>query len=205
MPIDASAPAQALFPNPAPAVAQFWISPLGTRAVVLAEVGPVHKHALFSVPTDGSTPPVALGVTFPSVPFVRMLFPDEGHAIFTAQFTSGTFRVPLDGSSPAVLLDPRGPQALSADGSLLLVAGPGGFGVDPGVFVVPTDGSAAARKLGRALPLGGWVGAAKFADDGIVLYTATEERAGVMELFASGLPFAPRHGASPGKPVPRVR
>jgi Tol biopolymer transport system component len=175
----------------------YFLTPAGTR-VLFRSRGSSGYLDVFAAPVDASMPAVRLDGPIPRSKSFQPLFPDEDTVLYFAGTTGrapGTYRAPLDGSAPPELVDASGaPRRLSADGSLLMVYGSLGFVANDGLYVLPADGSAPARRLGHRLPPGASVFAGEFAAGGDVLYVADEGRHGARELYASGAAFAPALG-----------
>ena len=78
-----------------------------------------------------------------------------------------------------------GPTVKSADGQTLLIAGPTFSIPNDGVYVMPSDGSAPARRVSQPVPPGGNVMSATFAEDGQILYLLSPALFGPRELYVT--------------------
>jgi hypothetical protein len=115
VPADGSQPPLALATIPALATSDLSVTPDGTRAIYLSSLPFSNVKQLYSVRTDGSEAPLAIGPALPAPQSIApgspnsdgpRLTPDGQHAVFIVEsFPNGTlhrlFSAPVDGSGPA--------------------------------------------------------------------------------------------------------
>ena len=191
-PIDGSLPAAKIpLPGTGVNIPRYELSPDSTRLVFLANLDTATSLELYSMPIDGSQLPTKLNAALAPGDDVSLndaftISADSSGVLFVArELTTGAehlFRAPLAGGSP--------PLQLSRD------LQPGGFFVDYRVsadgrwaayrnqnsqlFVVPTDGSAAAQRVHEV----GQVTTYELSPDSRrVAFLGDLERPGVFELF----------------------
>jgi Tol biopolymer transport system component len=150
--------------GPADSVREYWLAPDGQRVVFLALLA--GQPALFSASVDGSAAPTLLRAA--QRDDVGLGTPQLSAVGGQVAFMEGSrlYAVPLDGSSPALLLSaslPVADYALARDGTLVVFRR-GGAGAHE-LFVVPSDGSQAPRRLSAPLQAGGRITAFGLAPD----------------------------------------
>ncbi|NOT32143.1 MAG: hypothetical protein HOP15_16975, partial [Planctomycetes bacterium] len=186
----------------------FWLTPAGTRVLFRSRSG-VIGLTLYSAAIDAAAPPVRLDGPIYKSNFFDPLFLDEDTVLYFAGTTGvppGTYRTRLDGSIPPVRIDAHGaPRRLSSDGELLMIHGSLGSIQNDGLYVLPLDGSAPARRLSQRLAFPAKVFVGAFAAGGDVLYIAAQGTLGPQELYASGADFAPGLGGGIDGRDSRVR
>jgi Tol biopolymer transport system component len=172
---------------------------VGSRLVYRADQEVDERIELYSVPTDGSAPPVKLNAPFHAGADVgcAVLSPDGSRVVYSAdQDTDNVvelYSVPSDGSAAPVKLNPTfvpGRQALAVritpDGARVLYLADQVTDDVFELFSVPIDGSAAALELSGALVAGGDVQTdfQGSADGAWVVYRADQARNDRQELYA---------------------
>ena len=213
VPIDGGAGGAVLFGPPLflAGCSPLLVTPDSARVVFAArEQSSEVEGELFSVPVDGSQPPVKLSGPFPSgaggiYPCGGAAFeiaPDGERVVYRADHETGgvveLHVVPVDGSGAPVRLSgalaPAGSVVAFAVGREHVV-----YAADQAadevheLFAVPLDGSAPPVRLNGPLVSGGDVGTFALSPDGMrVLYSADQRQNEVFELFAVSL----RAGAS---------
>ena len=144
------------------------ISPDGSRVVYLADQDEDNAAELYSVPIDGSAPPVKLNGALGSSGDVTtfLIDPLSRRVTFRADQAADErfelFSAPIDGSTPAVRLSatmvPGGTlynHRISADGARVVYLADQEVVDRYELYSVPIDGSAAPVKLNGALAAGG--------------------------------------------------
>ena len=150
-------------------------TPDGTRAVFSGDADQDGLSELYSVPTDGSAPPVELNSPVVSGGDVQgfLLSPDSERVVFWGDLSTDgkreLYSAPIDASSPAVKLNaPIGAGGsvtmtfepcvqISPDSTRVVYLAVSGTDVHE-LFSVPIDGSAPAAKINGPLVTGGDVG-----------------------------------------------
>ena len=150
-------------------------SPDGARAVFSSDADQDNLFELYSVPTDGSAPPVKLNSPVVSGGDVEtfLLSPDSERVVFWGDLSTDgkreLYSAPIDASAPAVKLNaPIGAGGsvtmtfepcvqISPDSTCVVYLAVSGAGVHE-LFSVPIDGSAPAAKINGPLVPGGDVG-----------------------------------------------
>jgi len=183
------------------------VSPLSDRVVYVADAVTDELYELFSVPTDGSAPPVKLNG--PIVPtsgdvgfgsllgILARISPTGDRVLYLADQLVDRqlelFSVPLDGSLPAVKLSgaPLGQRAVgmpvfTSDGQRTLYTGSEIASDRRELYVVPSDGSAPALLLTPGLAPGVEVEAdyQVAAGDVRAVYRADAQTGDVPELYS---------------------
>jgi hypothetical protein len=209
--IDGAAPAIPLHPPLVPfqEILGLGVSPVSPIAVFgLESSDPTQLGRLYSAPLDGSTPPLELDDRLANAfSSVTPLFASGGaRVIYSALqgpeggvIQGGIRSVPVDGSSPALWLNPPSTGGFTAnvspDGNrvvFLSTAQP----FDPvtwSVLIAPADGSSAAEMLNAPLPAGRIVlGLFPDPTGRRVLYTANRAEPDAFELFSDPIdPLSP--------------
>lgn len=172
------------------------ISPDRARMVYRANHGPAGRYSLFSVPVDGSQPPLDLCASIPGgdVGGGFLTDPLSGRLLFRVAEGGGTFGLysaTNDGSAPPLRLGPAGSSVgieanrfVIASGSraLFLAESSGQPGLE--LFSAPLDGSTAASPLHPPLIAGGSVHSFVLdAAGGRALYRAEQDIDDLIELF----------------------
>ena len=192
----------------------YVVTPDGTRVVYRADGDELDKVELYSVPIDGSAPPVKLsGTTFADrdVDLVTVSH-DSATVVFRTYGPSfrGLFSAPVDGSAgPTTLFTTtvnRGPErdfVISPDDTRVAFRSDPISEADYDLFVVPIDGSAAAVQVSSPL----WNGTAEVSRFGfsptsdVLVYTGRDLPAGAPRLFSvladGSAPAVPLHAAMP--------
>jgi Tol biopolymer transport system component len=182
------------------------ISPDGSRVVYLADQDTNDVVELYSVPIDGSAPPVklngVLGISGDVTAF--LIDPPSRRVTFRADPSADErfelFSAPIDGSTPAVRLSapmvPGGAlfnHRISADGARVVYLADQEVVDLYELYSAPIDGSAAPVKLNGTLAAGG--GAYYYAlsqDSRWVAYSAAQEAPDREDVYVS-----PIDGSSP--------
>lgn len=179
----------------------------GARLLLLAE-GPGGAYELHSAPLDASSEPVAMfrGAAGESINFARGVATPSGRFVFYVRPSMGPARVlsvPIDGSAAALELtaaigeyQPDGYQLqVSPDGAWAVFAASRLLGPSSDrywqkdLLLVPTDGSAAPRRLNEQLPRYGNVadavwGASFTPDSQRFVYAADQAQDDRVELYS---------------------
>jgi hypothetical protein len=184
----------------------FVLSPDSMRAVYRSAHYAYGTYELFSVPLDGSLPPVRLHPALAPGNAVERgaysITADSRRAVFAAPLAGALelWSAPLDGSAPPVALNAPFPpggglRGLNGADTAFVVAPDGVHAayradqVVPGVielFLVRSDGTRGPRRVNTALVPGGDVQDFAFSPDGSwVAYRADQAIDEVMELFVS--------------------
>ncbi|HEX6883207.1 MAG TPA: hypothetical protein VF530_07480 [Planctomycetota bacterium] len=180
------------------------LSPDGTHLVYRANHGAqAGRQRLYSVPVDGSQPPLDLtaGVPGQTVRFF-LTEPASGRVLFGLHTVSSyaLYGVAGDGSELPVLLSPPGSvvpidetaRTLAAGARALFVADPAGS-QGPTLYGATLDGSSPASALHPPLVQGGAVLSFQLDSSGTqALYRAEQDIAGLVELFR-----VPADGSAP--------
>jgi len=195
----------------------FALSPDGTRAIYRADAATYEVIELYSVPVDGSLPPVRLNAPLAAGGDVHFNFlPTNTRCIYLADQDANDvyelFSAPLDGSQPPLQLN--GPLVAGGDVQFLFLGNPQ-FLVSPDgeravyladqsvdeafeLFSVPVDGSQAAVRLNGSLVPGGDVSFTSGLGDQRphfvvtpcstrVVYRADQDADEVFELYSAPL------------------
>jgi Tol biopolymer transport system component len=169
-------------------------------------------YALYRVPIDGSSAPVALTPIFPSHWVEHVNVTTTGHVIYVRRPFTGTgselYRVPLDGSSaPELLSDPA--PAGGVGNADFASATPAWFSPDQRfvvflawkdaakkaeVFCTEVDGSGPVRKVSAEIVTGGDASSVAFLPGGRrLVYLADQETNNLTNLYMSD------YGNPPGR------
>jgi hypothetical protein len=205
--------------------ANFWISPDGARVVYLADQAVDEVVECWSVPLDGSAPPVRLHAplsgALDAVPEAHFT-PDGRRVVFPLELSlDGTVELviaPVDGSAPPTVLSAPFPPggglkvSFSSGTRQALALAPGGRhafylaeqDVDGVVelYSVALDASAPPLRWNAPLVSGGDV--VSFAlrpTPGAVLYLADQDEDDVFELYLASVPDAPPPHAASAAPT----
>lgn len=155
----------------------YAVAPGSGRVVYVADQDTNDVDELFSVPGDRSASPVRLNGDLPLGQDVMgfWITPDGQLVIFQAGTfaSSALFRVPTDGSAPAVAVTGYSNKSsvwLGPDGSTVVYAEPDQFGIQTSLYRVPTNGSAAPTFIVESAPPLSfgftYFGELTFSDDG---------------------------------------
>jgi Tol biopolymer transport system component len=166
------------------------VSPDGTRAVFAAELpsSPADVR-LFSVPLDGSQPPVQLAPLDPDA-YDFSVTPDSTRVVF---LSTGLFSRPIDGSASAVRLDGAivpGREVtnflVSADSTRVVYTSDENAATVSELFSAPIDGASPAQRLNPPFAADRDVLfiTLRLSAAGRVLYVADQDAADVFELYS---------------------
>jgi Tol biopolymer transport system component len=195
--------------QPRAAVASFTLAPDSSRVVYLGDQAADETFELFSVPLDGSAPPVRL---HPALAEARDVLPgfevsSDGQRVVyrsdaLADEALDLFSVPLDASRPPLLLSPgRIPAGdvlefrISPDGHRVVYRADRESDERVELYSVSIRGGRSVRRLSRALVPGGDVLAFQIsADSSTVAFTAQRDAARHLTLLAA--PIGGEKGAT---------
>ena len=179
------------------AITEEQSSPDRTRMLYRANHDDASSQDLYTVPIDGSQPPVNLTAALPLAVQGFLFDPLSGRVVFRVYAAGGTYQLysaPSDGSASAVRIDPPGAtEGVQADFAIA-VGSRVVFLSDPGtperhqLYCAPVDGSAPALPLNSPLPPDGRVHS--FVLDGArarALYRAEQNIDDVTELYLVGV------------------
>jgi len=168
------------------------------------------RFELYSVPVDGSAPPVKLSfASRPDTDVPAFAFsPDSTRVLFLADTLrneqNDLYVVAADRSTPPYRLNP--PLAAhrtlrdfgcSADGAWVAFRSNHASGAGFELFRVPLDGSAAALRVSAPLVPGGDVRGYRFASPTELVYDADQDSDEVYELYASSIGELRRRAPAP--------
>jgi hypothetical protein len=199
VPLDASAPPRRLNAPLPPLGSVTQVRATGTFAFYVASQDSPDKRELYRVPLDGSAPAVKLSALLVVAGNVTLfaVTPDGARVVYHADQELDEryelYGAPADGSDPVVKLNPpvgqgdvggdlffddllRDVFALSPDGARVAFRADATRPDARELFVVPTDGSAPARRVSRPASTGDTVlGGYTFAPSGAeIAFTAVE-------------------------------
>lgn len=183
-------------------VSDVEISPDGQTVVYIADQEVDEKFELYSVPLDGSSPPVKLNgplVSGGSIFFDFKISPDSSRVVFRADYQTNDVvelgSAPIDGSAAPVKLngplvsggDVIGLFQISPDSSRVAYTADQETDEMDELFGVPLDGSGSPVRLNGPLVGGGDViGIPQFSPDSSrVIYIADQDTDEVFELFVT--------------------
>ena len=189
------------------------VDPSSGRVAYAADQETNDVFELFTVPVDGSSPPVK--VSGDMEPGYDMLYRApilfaSGRVVYSTA-SGNQWRLhssPIDGSLPPVDLTPALPLdsshdvQLTVDGSGVVYSSEQRFPDVIEIYQVPIDGSAPARVVSGPMVAGGNVDSFLVSPDGEhVIYRADQEWDDALELFTGWLERPPRRAGAPSRSV----
>ena len=200
-------------------VPEFEVSADGARAVFVGDLQTDEVVELYSVPLDGSAPPVRVSAPLAAGEDVADFGIAPGSSRVAYRVNRGTydlFGAPIDGSAPAIRLDQLVLFAagygsdlgvhgflFTPDGEEVLYCASGGAALE--LFHAPLDGSSPPEAVNGPLVAGGntlrYGGDPVYEitpDGGRVVYIADQDRDEDHELFETFLERRPRRSGAPG-------